>query len=83
VDLPEAVLSVSASNDGLSTPAKIADSHTLLPASARYVVIEGGDHAQFGSYGAQPGDNPATISPTAQWDQTAKATAELLKQIGQ
>lgn len=82
-DLPVAVLSVSASNDGLATPTNIVDSRKLLPVSARYVVIEGGNHAQFGSYGAQPGDNHAAILPPAQWGQTAKATVELLKQIGQ
>ena len=33
-----------------------------LPADAQFVVIEGGNHSQFGNYGLQPGDNEATIT---------------------
>lgn len=58
-DLP--VLSISASEDGLSTPAKIEDAAHLLPADAEFVVIEGGNHAGFGAYGPQAGDGEATI----------------------
>jgi len=77
------VLSISASNDGLATPAKITDSRALLPAGTQFVVIEGGIHAQFGSYGAQPGDGTATIPPETQWQQTVLATTGLLKSITQ
>ncbi|MBP6177684.1 MAG: alpha/beta hydrolase [Anaerolineales bacterium] len=51
----------------------------LLPEDAKYVVLEGGNHAQFGSYGPQAGDNEATISPEEQWEQTATATAKFLQ----
>ncbi|WP_350271730.1 alpha/beta hydrolase [Frondihabitans sucicola] len=57
------VLSLSGTRDGLSTPAKIAAARHLLPSSATMVAIRGADHAQFGAYGKQPGDNPATVSP--------------------
>ncbi|OOB90795.1 alpha/beta hydrolase [Rathayibacter sp. VKM Ac-2630] len=56
-----AVLSVSGSEDGLSTPAKVAAARDLLPASAESVEIEGANHAAFGWYGPQPGDGVATI----------------------
>jgi hypothetical protein len=56
------VLSIGGTRDGLSTPAKIAANRHLLPPSATLVEIRGMDHAQFGDYGAQPGDNPATIT---------------------
>ncbi|MGV8970115.1 MAG: alpha/beta hydrolase [Microbacteriaceae bacterium] len=56
------VLSLSGSNDLLSTPEKIRDASALLPDTATFVEIEGGNHAQFGSYGMQPGDGEATIS---------------------
>jgi hypothetical protein len=69
---------VSGSKDGLATPATIESSHSLLPASTTYVVIEGGNHGQFGSYGSQSGDNPATIDPSVQWQQTVDATVNLL-----
>ncbi|WEG09042.1 alpha/beta hydrolase [Microbacterium horticulturae] len=60
--LTTAVLSISGSNDGLSTPAKIDASHADLPADAQFVQIAGASHAQFGSYGAQAGDGTPTIS---------------------
>jgi pimeloyl-ACP methyl ester carboxylesterase len=55
------VLSISASQDGLATPEKIQASRALLPASTVFYEIIGGDHAQFGWYGPQSGDNPARI----------------------
>ena len=36
-------------------------------------MIEGGNHAGFGSYGAQRGDGTATISAQEQQDQAAQA----------
>jgi hypothetical protein len=33
-----------------------------LPKDTQYVSIEGGNHAGFGNYGVQKGDNKATIS---------------------
>jgi hypothetical protein len=68
------VLSISGSRDGLSTPRKIAAARPLLPDSARFVVIRGADHASFGDYGAQPGDNPATIT-------SARARAEITRAL--
>jgi hypothetical protein len=56
------VLSISASNDGLATPAKIQASKGLLPATTTYTVITGAVHAFFGDYGPQPGDGTPTIS---------------------
>jgi pimeloyl-ACP methyl ester carboxylesterase len=75
------VASISASLDGLATPAKIAASRPLLPADTVWTVIEGGDHAQFGWYGPQAGDNPATISRSKQQSQLIKATIDLLDTI--
>lgn len=72
-DLP--VLTLSASNDGLSTPAKIEDAAGLLPSDAETVTLPGAVHAQFGDYGAQPGDG----SPTATDDEvSAEITAAVL-----
>lgn len=68
-------LSVSGSNDGLTTPVKITDAAHNLPRDAVYDQIVGADHASFGDYGEQPGDGVATIS--AQRVRT-EITAELL-----
>ncbi len=56
------VLSVSGSEDGLSTPAKIEDARHLLPADAEMIEIAGASHASFGDYGPQAGDGTPTIS---------------------
>jgi hypothetical protein len=58
-----AVLSLSGSADGLSTPAKVDAAAGLLPEDATVVQVEGANHAAFGAYGAQPGDGVATITP--------------------
>jgi pimeloyl-ACP methyl ester carboxylesterase len=75
------VLSVYGSNDGLSTLDKIEESRALLPPDAIFVLIEGGNHAQFGSYGGQSGDNPASIPAEEQWEQVAEATAKFLETL--
>ncbi len=58
-ELPLKVTSVSASNDGLATPAKIEASRPYLPPSTQWLQIEGGNHAGFGYYGPQNGDGQA------------------------
>ncbi len=76
-DLP--VLTIAASDDGLSTPAKIADAAALLPADARLIEIVGGNHAQFGDYGVQPGDGTSTISDP---EFTSQLTTAVLDFVG-
>lgn len=56
-------------------------SASLLPADTEFVVIEGGNHSQFGNYGLQPGDNPATITWQEQQAQAVAATARLLDSL--
>lgn len=56
------VLSLSGSEDGLSTPEKIADARDELPADAEMVEIPGASHASFGDYGVQAGDGTPTAS---------------------
>lgn len=75
------VLSIYATNDGLSTPEDIESSRADLPDNTRYVEIAGGNHAQFGWYGEQPGDGEATISRLEQQEQIVTATAEFLAEL--
>lgn len=56
------VLSLSGSEDGLSTPAKVDAARDQLPADADMIQIPGANHAAFGSYGPQAGDGEATAS---------------------
>jgi pimeloyl-ACP methyl ester carboxylesterase len=76
-----AVASIYGTLDGLATREKIAASRALLPPTTDWVVIEGGNHAQFGWYGPQSGDNPATISREEQQRQVIEATLELLASL--
>lgn len=73
-----AVTSISASLDGLATPEKVEEGKPFLPPQTTFVEIEGGNHAQFGWYGDQSGDNPATITREEQQAQTIAATLALL-----
>ena len=43
------------------------------------VVIEGGNHAQFGNYGKQAGDKEATITSKQQQDQAVKAIVSFIE----
>lgn len=43
------------------------------------VIIEGGNHAQFGNYGRQKGDPDATITSEKQQDLAVEAIVEFIK----
>jgi pimeloyl-ACP methyl ester carboxylesterase len=53
----------------------------LLPPGTIRQVIQGGNHAQFGNYGPQPGDGTATISAADQQAQAADLTVRLLRAV--
>jgi dienelactone hydrolase len=75
--------SIYATNDGLVTAENIEASRLLLPAATRWNEIDGGNHAQFGWYGSQPGDGQAAISHTEQQEQIVTNTVGALQQLGQ
>lgn len=75
------VVSIYGELDGLATPETVRGSESLLPENTTFVEILGGNHANFGWYGDQPGDNPATISRELQTDQIVDATVRLLAQL--
>jgi len=74
------VLSIYGTND-MAGVEKFEQSKTLLPADTTFVIIPGGNHAQFGAYGPQAGDKVATISPEDQWSQAADATVQFLDML--
>jgi pimeloyl-ACP methyl ester carboxylesterase len=76
-----AVTSIYGTLDGLATREKIAASRPLLPPTTEWVAITGGNHAQFGWYGPQSGDNPATIGREEQQRRVIEATLELLASL--
>ncbi|TCI34557.1 alpha/beta hydrolase [Exiguobacterium sp. SH4S7] len=64
------VLSISGELDGLATPADIETSLDSVPNDATFHQIEGGNHANFGMYGPQDGDNDSPLSAREQLDET-------------
>ena len=76
-----AVTTIHGTNDGMVSESQIDSSLSLLPTDTIRVEIEGGNHAQFGWYGEQPGDNEATISREFQQDQIITATVVLLEKL--
>jgi pimeloyl-ACP methyl ester carboxylesterase len=76
-----AAASIYGTLDGLATPDDIAASRAALPADTQFVAIEGGNHAQFGWYGDQQGDNAATISREEQQAQVVTATVAVLAEV--
>jgi hypothetical protein len=75
------VVSIIGSQDGLGTGEGVEATRGLLPQNTHFMVIDGGNHAQFGWYGDQPGDNPAAISRADQQAQAVTATLGLLESI--
>jgi hypothetical protein len=84
VDLSDALLvatSIYGTRDGLVSQAEIDGSRPQLPPDTAFIPIEGGNHAQFGWYGPQAGDLPATISHTEQQARVVAATVALLESL--
>lgn len=75
------VLSVSASEDGLATPADITASVADLPPGAELVVVEGAVHAFFGDYGPQPGDGTPTVDRATARAEITAASLGLLDEV--
>ncbi|MBR0412075.1 MAG: alpha/beta hydrolase [Eubacterium sp.] len=67
-------------NDKVLNREKLEVGFTLTPDNYQKVEIAGGNHAQFGSYGAQDGDGTATITPEEQWQITVNAIIQTIKQ---
>lgn len=75
------VMSISGTRDGLATPDEIAASKADLPAGTEFVVIDGGSHAQFGSYGSQSGDNTPEIGDADAREQISDAVLRFVDSL--
>ena len=74
------ILSVYGSEDGVMNRESYEKNRANLPADTIEVVLDGGCHAQFGSYGPQDGDGIPTISGEEQVRETAEAIAAFVGQ---
>ena len=69
------VLSIYGSRDQVLNKEKYASYRTMLPEDTVEIVLDGGNHAQFGSYGKQKGDGTALIS---EYEQQIQTMSEIL-----
>ena len=74
------VLSIYGSNDGVLNTEKYNQSKLLIKADFTEVVIEGANHAQFGNYGNQSGDNSANITAAEQQKQSVVEIIDFINQ---
>ena len=72
------VLSIRGTNDGVINLTSYDNAKSLMKSNFTEVIINGGNHAQFGYYGFQSGDNQANITPESQQNQTAEAIIKFI-----
>ncbi|TVX93287.1 alpha/beta hydrolase [Paenibacillus agilis] len=73
------MLSIYGEVDGLVTVEEIKNREKLMSKNTTTHMIKGGNHANFGMYGEQKGDNASLITPKAQQDETIKVMLDWLK----
>ena len=71
-DLSLRAFSIYGDCDGVLNMEQLEKNSSMLPDDTEYVIVTGGNHAQFGSYGPQKNDGEATISAEDQVQQTAQ-----------
>ena len=78
-DFGGTVISVVGERDGVLDHERYEEARSKLPTSTQELVIVGGNHAGFGNYGAQEGDEAATISADEQQRQTVAGICALVE----
>lgn len=78
-DLP--TLKIYAEHDGLASVAEVLATRDRMPTNHQLVLVEGGNHSQFGYLGTLIGDGRATRSLEAQQQDTVDALVEFLQSV--
>lgn len=73
------VVSIYGTEDYVLNMKKYQDYKRNLPENTIEIILEGGNHAQFGNYGIQKGDGVSLISQGNQLLQTADAIEKFIK----
>ena len=81
-DTDLAVLFIYGSEDKVLNMDKVKAGRALMPDSYEEFCIEGGNHAQYGDYGAQKGDGTAQISAEEQQEIAVEKIEEFIKDGG-
>ena len=74
------VLSIYGDLDTVLNKATYEKAKSKLPSSFEERILAGGNHAQFGDYGEQPGDSPAALPAEEQRSQTASFISAWLRE---
>lgn len=74
-------LFIRGSLDGLATSTQISDNLNKFPVNTTFITIPGGNHANFGNYGVQAGDNNSTITQQEQQNLTVNYILNFLKNL--
>lgn len=80
-DMSKEVISIWGSKDGVVNFENLINSKEKLPVDTTYVEIEGANHAQFGDYGEQKGDQTSIISREEQIDIASKNIISFMDEI--
>ena len=72
-------LSVYGTEDGVLNMEKYRENYSNLPQNTTEVILFGGNHAQFGSYGVQKGDGTAEITAEQQIEHTVTAIVDFIQ----
>ena len=75
------VLSLYGSEDGVLNMDSLESGRDLVPEDYTEICIEGGNHAQCGSYGEQDGDGTAAITADEQRQAVVNALLDVLDQL--
>lgn len=74
-------ISITGTNDGVMNQEAYEKNSVYFSSNHKEYSIEGGNHAQFGSYGFQKGDIEATISEQKQIEETVAVLDRWMKEI--
>lgn len=74
------IMKIYGSNDGVADEESIIKNKSKLPATTKFVKINGANHSQFGYYGFQLGDNWASIDREQQQAETLQHILIFLQQ---
>ena len=74
------VCSLYGDRDGVLNREKYQQYRANLPEDTMELVLEGGNHAGFGSYGPQEGDGTSTLEPGVQLQWTADRILEFIQE---
>ena len=74
-------LSIRGSQDGLATSTQISQNLNKFPINTTFITIDGGNHANFGDYGVQVGDNKSSITKQEQQNMTVNYILAFLKTL--